>query len=104
VGIPITKPSLVVYKKQKRYNKWEFVYNPIEEQMQGAGLAGVGGGAAVNGAVGGVGVPNGTTQPMGGSGSPDTGTGNSSSDGNSDGNSGAFGSTPPSANPQQPQR
>jgi hypothetical protein len=100
VGIPITKASLVVYKKQKRYNKWEFVYNPIEEQMQGAGLAGVGGGAAVNGAVGGVGVPNGTTQPMGGSGSPDTGMGNSSSDGNS----GAFGSTPPSANPQQPQR
>jgi hypothetical protein len=24
------------YKKQKHYNEWEFVYNPIEDQLQGA--------------------------------------------------------------------
>lgn len=102
VGIPITKPSLVVYKKQKHYNQWEFVYNPIEEQMQGAGLAGVGGTTpnGTAGTTGGIGIGNGIGQPTSGSSSPNTGMGNSSSDGNS----GAFGTSPPSANPQQPQQ
>lgn len=38
VGIPVPKASLIEYKKQKKYNQWEFVYNPIEDQLQGAGL------------------------------------------------------------------
>jgi type II secretory pathway pseudopilin PulG len=32
-GIPVDKKSLVVYHKQDTYNKWEFTYDPIEEQM-----------------------------------------------------------------------
>lgn len=40
VGIPVPKASLIEYKKQKKYNQWEFVYNPIEDQLQGAGLPG----------------------------------------------------------------
>ncbi|HEX5234269.1 MAG TPA: type II secretion system protein [Silvibacterium sp.] len=40
VGVPLTKASLIDYKKQKHYNQWEFVYNPLEEQLlQGGGLA-----------------------------------------------------------------
>lgn len=79
VGIPITKPSLIVYKKQKRYSKWEFVYNPLEDQMQAAGFAGVGG------------TTGGTSagQPTGGINMPNTGMGNSNSTGTNDAQPGA---------------
>lgn len=50
VGIPSAKASLIEYKKQKQYNKWEFVYNPIEDTMA-AGVAG-GNTTTVNGANG----------------------------------------------------
>ncbi len=41
--LPIDKPSLIEYKQQKRYNKWEFNYDPAAEQAQAmAGLAGGG--------------------------------------------------------------
>jgi type II secretory pathway pseudopilin PulG len=41
VKIPDTKASIKEYKKQKHYNEWEFVYNPIEDQLQAMGaLAG----------------------------------------------------------------
>jgi type II secretory pathway pseudopilin PulG len=33
VGIALDKKSLVIYHKQDAYNKWEFTYDPIEEQM-----------------------------------------------------------------------
>jgi type II secretory pathway pseudopilin PulG len=38
VGVvsPSTKASLIEYKKQKHYNQWEFIYDPIEDQMQAA--------------------------------------------------------------------
>jgi hypothetical protein len=36
VVIPDTRASIKEYKKQKHYNEWEFVYNPIEDQLQGA--------------------------------------------------------------------
>jgi type II secretory pathway pseudopilin PulG len=49
VGIPSTKASIIEYKKQKHYNQWEFVYNPIEDQMMSAGLMG-GGTQNINGA------------------------------------------------------
>jgi hypothetical protein len=39
--LPVDKPSLVDYKLQTRYNKWEFNYDPTEEQAQAlAGLSG----------------------------------------------------------------
>jgi len=39
--LPVDKPSLVDYKLQTRYNKWEFNYDPTEEQAQAmSGLAG----------------------------------------------------------------
>jgi type II secretory pathway pseudopilin PulG len=40
VGIPSTKASLIEYKKQQHYNKWEFVYNPIEDQLFSGGVGG----------------------------------------------------------------
>jgi len=50
VGFTLTidKPSLIEYKQQKRYNKWEFNYDPMEDQAMGlTGLAGGAGGGAV---------------------------------------------------------
>jgi type II secretory pathway pseudopilin PulG len=39
--LPVDKPSLVLYKQQTRYNKWEFNYDPMEDQAQAlSGLAG----------------------------------------------------------------
>jgi type II secretory pathway pseudopilin PulG len=41
--LPVDKPSLVLYKQQTRYNKWEFNYDPMEDQAQAmTGLAGGG--------------------------------------------------------------
>ena len=45
--LPVDKPSLVDYKLQTRYNKWEFNYDPTEEQAQA--LSGLSGGGAPNG-------------------------------------------------------
>jgi hypothetical protein len=37
------KPSILVYKKKNHYNEWEFVYDPLADQMmQQGGLAGGG--------------------------------------------------------------
>jgi type II secretory pathway pseudopilin PulG len=36
VTLPVNKPSLVDYKLQSRYNKWEFNYDPMEDQMMAA--------------------------------------------------------------------
>jgi hypothetical protein len=72
--LPVDKPSLIEYKLQTRYNKWEFNYDPMEDQAQAmAGLA-TGGATPTN--------PNGTptnnNSPFGGSngsgGSNGTGT------------------------------
>ncbi|MGH9585767.1 MAG: type II secretion system protein [Acidobacteriaceae bacterium] len=88
VGIPSTKPSLLAYKKQTHYNKWEFVYNPIEDQMQQAGMMGAG-----NGSGNGTNGTNGTSGTTSSSpfGSNDT---NSSPFGSSTTNSSPFGSNP----------
>jgi type II secretory pathway pseudopilin PulG len=39
--LPVDKPSLIEYKMQKRYNKWEFNYDPMEDQAMG--ITGMGG-------------------------------------------------------------
>jgi type II secretory pathway pseudopilin PulG len=39
--LPVDKPSLVLYKLQTRYNKWEFNYDPAEDLAQAmTGLSG----------------------------------------------------------------
>lgn len=64
VGVPVTKASLIAYKKQTHYNKWEFVYNPLEEQLlQGGGLA-ITNGAGVSPTSTGIGAPPTTTPTM----------------------------------------
>ncbi len=34
--LTVNKPSLIDYKLQTRYNKWEFNYDPMEDQMMAA--------------------------------------------------------------------
>ena len=79
VAIPNTKASIKEYKKQKHYNEWEFVYDPIEDQLQGGGAMFGGAGANLNG------VGNGTTNPT----NPTSGLG-----GTGFGNSGMGGTNP----------
>ena len=86
VGLPSTKASLLDYKKQDHYNKWEFVYFPIEDQMKAMGAMGAGGNMNGN---------DGTksTSPFGN---------NGSSSGSTFGSAPSSGTTPPStSNPQQ---
>ncbi len=33
VGSKIDKPSLIVYKSGKKYKQWEFIFNPLEQQL-----------------------------------------------------------------------
>ena len=105
VGIPSPKASLITYKKQKHYNQWEFVYNPIEDQMQAAA-------AALNG--GNIQSTNRANSSMGSSTSNSPFSSNGSSFGNNNSNGSSFGSdngnnfggattTPPDSNQQQPQ-
>lgn len=103
VTLPLNKPSVVVYKKQDRYNKWEFNYDPVEDQMKATasmfgGSSGQGG--VPGGTMPGSGIPGMGTQNAPGAGR--TGLGNS---GQSDpfgfGQSGAGGSSPsPTPSPQ----
>ncbi len=55
IAIPSTKASLKEYKQQKHYNEWEFVYDPVADQMQAGTLFG---GATQN--LNGQGTTNGT--------------------------------------------
>lgn len=59
VGSTVDRTSVKVYKGGKKYNQWEFIYNPIEEQalaiQQGLGQAGAQGGV--------MGSPAGLNQP-----------------------------------------
>ena len=56
------KQSIMVYKKKNHYNEWEFVYDPLAEQMMLQG-----------GNAGSIGQPaSATTTPVGGSASPVT--------------------------------
>ncbi|MGC2637282.1 MAG: hypothetical protein WA294_08875 [Acidobacteriaceae bacterium] len=86
--LPVNKPSLVDYKLQSRYNKWEFNYDPMEDQMQqAAGL--LGGGGGMSGTTGGMGTGTNGTQSGFGS---NNGLGNSNGFGGS--NNSGFGQPP----------
>jgi len=43
------KPSILVYKKKTHYNEWEFVYDPVAEQMMMQGGANQGSNGLTNG-------------------------------------------------------
>ena len=43
VAIPKTDDSLKVYNERKKYNEWEFIYDPRIEALKNAGVAGIGG-------------------------------------------------------------
>jgi len=60
IAIPSTKASLKEYKKQKHYNEWEFVYDPVADQLQAATMFG---GATQN--LNGQGSTNGTSGTFG---------------------------------------
>ena len=96
VGSKVEKPSLIVYKRAKKYKEWEFIYNPIEQQQQAA--AGVGGGGSV-----GIGQP---ANGQGGIGGSSFGTPGGNTGGGFGGGLGG-GSSPtspfsPQPTPQQP--
>jgi type II secretory pathway pseudopilin PulG len=93
VGIPSTKASLLDYKKQTRYNKWEFVYNPIEDQIEAAGMLGAGG-QNVNGTSTTTSTPGTSSSPFGSSSTSPFGSSSSSS------SSGGTTSPPAGSNPQ----
>jgi len=68
--LPVDKPSLIDYKQQARYNKWEFNYDPAADQAQAMGGLTNGasnGGTPTNGAPG-------LTSPTSTTPSPTTGT------------------------------
>jgi type II secretory pathway pseudopilin PulG len=104
VGIPSDKASMIEYKKQKQYNKWEFVYNPIEDQLMGGGLSsGAAGGVNPAGAgVGSTGTGTGSSIGTGSTFGPSSNSGASSIP--NSGTSGVGGSSPMGSNPQQPQQ
>ena len=101
------KQSILVYKKKNHYNEWEFVYDPVAEQMmmQGGNTGGLGGNPATGGPGG---IGSGTGNGIGGSGAGGSGFGGSTGIGSGigggiNGGSGApngpgSGGTPP---PQQ---
>lgn len=59
--LPVDKPSLIDYKLQTRYNKWEFNYDPTEEQSQA--LSGLAGGANAPNPASTTGLSPGMTSP-----------------------------------------
>lgn len=86
VGIALNKKSLVIYHKQDSYNKWEFTYDPVEEQMY-ASSGGIPGASPVAGSSGSSGTPgSGSSTGFGsgtgfGTGSTNSGSGFGSSSG-----------------------
>jgi hypothetical protein len=104
VGVsPVSpKQSILIYHKQDHYNKWQFVYNPLNDpslQQQGGSSAGVGTPASqMNGS-----GTTGATPSASGFGGSSFGTGSSSPGGFGSSSPGGFGSSPSSA-PTQPQQ
>ncbi len=89
VTLPSDKGSTVAFRLQDHYNRWEFVYDPVEEQAQAAaGLIGGAGGTGVNGSsIAGSGSATGLAGGTAGAGG--TGFGGTSSTGSGSG----FGNT-----------
>jgi type II secretory pathway pseudopilin PulG len=90
LAIPSTKASIKEYKQQKHYNEWEFVYDPVADQMQ-AGTAFGGTGQNLNGP----GTTNGTSGTFG------SGFGNTTGAGGATTPTGGTGSGAGSPTPQQ---
>jgi len=80
VGSTVDATSIKTYKGGTKYNQWEFIWNPLEEQaqavQQGINQAGAGGG---------LGLPGLPLGPVLGPGSPGGPSGSSGSSGNSGG-------------------
>lgn len=76
--LPVDKPSLILYKRQTRYNKWEFNYDPAADLPRGgfipASTPGPAPGTPTNGAPGftpaGAGSGTAPSTPLGNAGSP----------------------------------
>jgi hypothetical protein len=90
VGSTVDSASIKVYKGGKKYNQWEFIWNPIEEQamaMQQGLVSGAGAGQP-GGGIPGLGLPiapvSGTTGTTGGT-TPAPGSSDSGSSGTSGG-------------------
>jgi type II secretory pathway pseudopilin PulG len=97
VAIPNTKASIKEYKKQKHYNEWEFVYDPVADQLQAASLFG-GSSQNLNGSGTGTGT-TGTGSGFGSSGGSGFGSGSGYGSGGSSFGSSPMGGTPPSTTP-----
>jgi hypothetical protein len=101
VGSTVDASSIKVYKGGKKYNQWEFIWNPIEEQalaMQQGLVSGAGAaqpGAGVPGL--GLGLP---IAPVGGAPAPSGGT-TSNAGGSTTGGSNTSGGSSNSTNPTQ---
>jgi type II secretory pathway pseudopilin PulG len=105
-----TKESIKIYKLQKHYNEWEFIYDPLEDMLSSVSLVG-GGGGNVNGTGNrtGTGTGNGfgnsgsgfgnSGNSFGGS-SPTSGGGIGGGSGSGSGFGGGFGGSSPTS-PQQ---
>jgi type II secretory pathway pseudopilin PulG len=90
VTVPLKKTAILVYRKEKTYDKWQFVYNPMEEIAAAVGQ----GSGQTSGA--GIGTPAGMSSPgQGGSSSPfgSSGTGMGSGSGGLGSSSGGMGSS-----------
>ncbi len=90
-SIPSDKRSIMVYKKQAHFNRWEFVYDPMQEAVLNLG----GGGGTTTGLNSG--LPGSTTGNPLAPGSPGSGT-----PGSPTGNSPDQGGPPPPPAPVQP--
>jgi type II secretory pathway pseudopilin PulG len=112
VGMTLTvnKPSLIDYKLQTRYNKWEFNYDPMEDQMMAA--ASMFGGSATDSTGNGTGTnatqfggSTGTTGNngfgFGGTTNPTGGSNNPAGPGSGSGSNGSGSSNPNSPNSPQ---
>jgi hypothetical protein len=94
------KQSILVYKKKNHYNEWEFVYDPLADQMLQQGALAGGGNNGLS--------PGNGAAPGGGSGIGGSGFGGGSSFGGGSTTGGAGfgnpGGTTPAPLPQQPQQ
>jgi hypothetical protein len=103
VGSKVDKASVKVYKGGKKYNQWEFIWNPLEEQaravQQGLSGGGVGGAAGITNGLGSGGLlplgqmPGGAT-PTNGAGGNTNGTNNNGSNSTNDPNNPNGANTP----------
>jgi len=102
VGSTVDKTSVRVYKGGTKYNEWEFIWNPIEDQaravQQGLGAPGAPGAAPGVGGIPGLGLP---IAPIGGAPAPASPGGTSSPTSAPNSNSNNSGNANGDSNPSQ---